>query len=146
MKVILNRGTVHSPSFLTILSKLYNNTFLSINQRPLGDVPYSMNIGGSRAYIVVNNSGKIEVVDRNHLKSVATISELNSPRYISLVSDRKAYVTSLYSDSITVVDLLSNTVSALYQPETSFGIDSLFRYGGFCCSLGRRQKDFCDQY
>ena len=47
-----------------------------------------------------------------NLKSVATISELNSPRYISLVSDRKAYVTSLYSDSITIVDLLSNTVSA----------------------------------
>ena len=67
---ILNEGNFKSGNgslsfFSYDSSKLYNNTFLSINQRPLGDVPYSMNIGGSRAYIVVNNSGKIEVVDRN---------------------------------------------------------------------------------
>jgi len=58
-----------------------------------------MTIQGNNAYIVVNNSGKIEVVSRNDLKSVAIINGLVSPRYISFVNEKKAYVTSLYSDS-----------------------------------------------
>jgi YVTN family beta-propeller protein len=92
-------------------AKLYNNTFTSVNSRPLGDVPYSMSINGDRAYIVVNNSGKIEVVDRNSLKSIATIGGLISPRYVAPVSDVKAYATSLYSDSVAILDLGTNTVS-----------------------------------
>lgn len=91
-------------------SKIYNHVFYSVNQRPLGDVPYSMNIKDNTAYIVVNNSGKIELTDVDHLQSVSTINGLTAPRYISFVTDSKAYVTSLYSDSVTVLNLLSNTI------------------------------------
>jgi YVTN family beta-propeller protein len=91
--------------------KLYNNVFMDANRRPLGDIPYSMGFFGGKAYIVVNNSGKIEVVNRNNMKSLATITGLDSPRYISFVSDSKAYVTSLYSDSLTIIDLSSNSIS-----------------------------------
>jgi YVTN family beta-propeller protein len=34
-----------------------------------------------------------------------------SPRYISFIDDTKAYVTSLYSDSVTIVNLLTNSIS-----------------------------------
>ena len=91
--------------------KLFNHVFQEINKRPLGDIPYSMNIQGSKAYIVVNNSGKIEVTDRNNMVSVATIDGIKSPRYVSFISDAKAYVTSLYSDSVTIIDLVSNSIS-----------------------------------
>jgi len=91
--------------------KLYNNVFSGINDRPLGDVPNSMTLSDEKAYVVINNSGKVEVIDRNTVKSNATITGLNSPRNIVLINDQKAYVSSMYSDKITVLDLLTNTVS-----------------------------------
>jgi hypothetical protein len=92
-------------------SKIYNNFFESVNKRPLGDVPYSMLINGDNIYIVVNNSEKIEVIDRRNLKSVATITGLISPRNIVLSGLNKAYVTSMYSDSVRILDLKKNTIS-----------------------------------
>jgi len=113
---ILNEGNFRSGngslSFFSYDSlKVYNHVFLNINQRPLGDIPYSMGFHGSNAYLLVNNSDKIEVTDRNYLKSVATINKISSPRYISFITDSKGYVTSLYSDSLAIIDLLDNSVS-----------------------------------
>jgi YVTN family beta-propeller protein len=92
-------------------SKIYNDLFSDVNGRPLGDVPNSMAIMGDKAYIVVNNSGKIEVMNKTTLESEATITELNSPRNIEFVNSSKAYVTSMYSDSLIVINLNDNTVS-----------------------------------
>jgi DNA-binding beta-propeller fold protein YncE len=92
-------------------SKIYNDLFYSANGRPLGDVPNSMAIKGDKAYIVVNNSGKIEVLDQSTLESKATITGLISPRNISFINDYKAYVSSLYSDSVAIINLINNTIS-----------------------------------
>jgi len=113
---VLNEGNFRSGNgslsfFSYDSSKLYNKTFLAANQRALGDVPYSMDFIGNEAYIVVNNSGKVEVAGRYDLKSKATIDNLTAPRYISFVTDKKAYITSLYSDSVTILDLASKSVS-----------------------------------
>jgi len=91
--------------------KIFNNIFTLANGRPLGDVPNSMVISGNNGYIVVNNSGRIEVVEKNTLLSIKTINDLVSPRNILPVSGTKAYVSSLYSNSITIIDLLANSVS-----------------------------------
>lgn len=93
--------------------KIHNDVFLNINKRPLGDVPNSMVISGEKAYIVVNNSGTIEVVDRKTFKSITTIPGLNSPRNIGLIDAEKAYVTSMYSNSITILDIKNNSISGL---------------------------------
>jgi DNA-binding beta-propeller fold protein YncE len=61
-------------------------------------------------YIVVNNSGKIEVVDKNNMQSLKTIDSLNSPRNILIINSSKAYVSSLYSNSLTIIDLKLNSV------------------------------------
>jgi DNA-binding beta-propeller fold protein YncE len=92
-------------------SKIYNDLFYSVNGRPLGDVPNSMVIKGDKAYIVVNNSGKIEVIDQSTLESKATISGLISPRNMAAINDNKAYVSSLYSDSVTIINLSDNSIS-----------------------------------
>jgi hypothetical protein len=63
------------------------------------------------AYIVVNNSGKIEVTNQATLVSVATITGLISPRNISFINDYKAYVSSLYSDSVAIINLTDNSIS-----------------------------------
>jgi len=113
---ILNEGNFRwgngSLSFYSYDSaKIYNDLFISINERPLGDVPNSMVIFGDMAYIVVNNSGKIEVVNKNTLLSQSTIDDLISPRNMAIVTNSKAYVTSIYSDSVTIINLNNNTIS-----------------------------------
>lgn len=113
---ILNEGNFRwgngSLSFYSYDSaKIYNDLFLNINERPLGDVPNSMTIFGDKAYIVVNNSGKIEVVNKNTLLSQSTITNLISPRNMAVVTNSKAYVTSMYSDSVAIINLNNNTIS-----------------------------------
>jgi hypothetical protein len=83
------------------------DVFQSSNGHPLGDVCQSMKVINGKGFIVVNNSGKIEVVDMNSFKIDATITGFTSPRYILPVSASKAYVTDLYSNSIRIVDLNS---------------------------------------
>jgi YVTN family beta-propeller protein len=113
---VLNEGNFNagngSLSFFSYDSlKIFNDLFYEVNGRPLGDVPNSMIINADNAYIVVNNSGKIEVVDRLTLAWKATITGLISPRNIAIVNDNKAYVSSLYSDSVAIIDLTSKSVS-----------------------------------
>ncbi len=117
---ILNEGGFNvgnaSVSFLTNDFVLENNVVNIVNGVDLGDVAQSMAFNGDRAYIVINNSHKIEVVNRYTFEHVATISVgLDNPRYIAVV-DNKAYVTnwgdgmSADDDFVAVIDLSSNTV------------------------------------
>jgi hypothetical protein len=113
---ILNEGNFRwgngSLSFYSYDSaKIYNDLFLNVNGRPLGDIPNSMILNDYLAYIVVNNSGKIEVINRNTLESIATITGLVSPRNMAIVNNSKAYVTSMYSDSLAIINLNDYTVS-----------------------------------
>ena len=50
--------------------------------------------------VVVNNSGKVEVVDSSDLLSKSTITGFQSPREINQINTDFAYVTDLYSNSI----------------------------------------------
>ncbi len=95
------------------------NLFQQINARPLGDVPQSMTINGNKAYIIVNNSNKIEVVDMPSFKSLGTISGINSPRYIIFISDSKAYVSSLYGNVIYIINPQSMKVIGTIATGTS---------------------------
>ncbi|MBX7206072.1 MAG: hypothetical protein K1X81_11675 [Bacteroidia bacterium] len=84
--------------------------FAQKNSKPLGDICQSMCIHNGKAYLVLNNSSKIEVTDAGSFVSIATITGLVSPRYFLPVSDSKAYVTDLYANSVQVVDLQQNKV------------------------------------
>ena len=113
---ILNEGNFRSGNgslsyYSYDSAKIHNDIFFRINGWPLGDVPNSMAMDGDRAYIIVNNSGKIEVVKRNTLESVSTIKGLISPRNIGIINDSKAYVTSIYSDSVSIINLKENSIS-----------------------------------
>lgn len=129
---LLNEGNFNhgngSLSFYSYNSfTLYNQLFYSVNQRPLGDIPMSMAINGNRIYIVVNNSGRIEIVDKSSLKSVSSVTGLVSPRYIEVVGTNKAYVTSLYSDSVAILNLSTGNISGyidLKKPSEAITVSS----------------------
>lgn len=84
--------------------------FSPANGAPLGDVCQSMHLFNGRAYVVINNSGKVVVVDPNSFTLIATISGFSSPRYFLPVSSGKAYVTDLAANAISVVDLSTRTI------------------------------------
>ncbi len=92
-------------------ANIYNDLFETINDRPLGDVPNAMVLHGEYGYIIVNNSGKLEVVDKNTLESVSSISGLIAPRNIAFVNNDKAYITSMYSDSVAVLRISDNRIT-----------------------------------
>ena len=98
------------------------------NDEDLGDVGQSMTKINNKIYIVVNNSSKIEVVEATTMKKSATITGFNSPRFMIEASPGKAYVTDLYANGISIVDLSSNLITGNIQLNGS--TEDLFLYNG----------------
>jgi hypothetical protein len=119
--IISNEGNFNagnaSISFVSNdFSTVENNVYSNVNANmPLGDTAQSIAFNGDLAYIVVNNSDKIEVVNRNTFESVATITGFDNPRYMA-ISNGKGYVTAwgdfsdTTDDTVKIIDLSNNTV------------------------------------
>jgi YVTN family beta-propeller protein len=110
---ILNEGNFQQGNasithFDLIEREAGQKVFENANKRPVGDVLQSATMIDGDLYLVVNNSGKIEIVDPANMKSKGIINGFVSPRYIVQVSPDKAYVSDLYANEITIVDLKSN--------------------------------------
>lgn len=113
---ILNEGNfqrgnatldVYDPEAQTVESGVFSR----INNEPVGDVLQSMTRTEDAMYLVVNNSQHVKVLDPTTLTQTARIDSLTSPRHLLPVSERKAYVSDLYANAISIVDLESNTVT-----------------------------------
>lgn len=85
--------------------------FSSSNGRPLGDVLQSILKVDNTYWLVVNNSGKIEVVDKADFKSVKTLGNLGSPRHVCRISPDEVALSDLYSDSLSFFDIHSGNVT-----------------------------------
>lgn len=90
---------------------LSNGIFEKANGRPLGNVVQSMSVYKYRAFIVVNNKNKIEVVNLEDFKSVATIENLTLPRYFIGFNDQKGYV-SCWDATVKVINLSNYSIKA----------------------------------
>lgn len=108
--LILNEGNFGTPnasvSYISNdLATFQNDIFKLVNTPTvLGDVAQSMSFSGDKAFIVVNNSNEVEVVNRYTFKSLGTITEkLENPRY-SVVLNNKLYVTNAISEAVTIYD------------------------------------------
>jgi YVTN family beta-propeller protein len=119
---ILNEGGAGSNnasvSFLSNTGNLQNNIYATVNPTvgALGDTAQNMAIHGDYAYIVLNISNTIKIVNSQTFLHVATINTgLNNPRYMAF-SNGKAYVTnwgsggSTTDDYVAVINLSTNTI------------------------------------
>jgi YVTN family beta-propeller protein len=109
---IANEGTFNggnaSVSFYNTNNNVVtNNIFQLANNRPLGDQLQSITVKDTIVYLVVQNSKKIEVVGKTSFKSITTIGGIKSPRYLTVVSSTKVYVSDWASDSIKIIDTKS---------------------------------------
>lgn len=95
-----------------------NQVFASKNARPLGDTGNDMKLYGGKVYIVMNNSGILEVIDAKDATSVKQIPFQNGsvnyfPRQITFLGS-KAYVSS-YDGYVNIVDTSSLTIENRIQ-------------------------------
>jgi len=89
-----------------------NNVYFNVNGVSLGDVLQSIGFAGDNAYMVLNASNKIEVIDKDSCYQITTITDLSSPRYFLSLSNQKAYI-SLWGNGgkVGVLNLLTNTLT-----------------------------------
>ena len=99
--------SLYDPETAVVIEDFYK----SQNNLNLGDIAQSITSFNSDLYIVVNNSGKIVVCD-DQFKYKTTINTFSSPRYLLPVSNSKAYVSDLFSNTIGVLNLNTNTFTA----------------------------------
>ena len=97
--------------FRTTSHEVIEDVFKRVNNRPLGDVVQSMTLDNNKGYIVVNNSRKIEVVNKNNFTSIGTINGFSSPRFLLPVNTSKAYVCDWFANNIKVIDMNSLTIT-----------------------------------
>jgi len=125
--LILNQGGFgHGDASVSYLSDDFatqqNNIFSVVNPSiTLGDTAQDLGFYQNLAFIVLNYSNKIEVVNRYTMAHVATVSSgLNNPRYIAF-SNGKGYVTNwgdgtnASDDYVAVLNLTTYSVSSTIQ-------------------------------
>lgn len=76
----------------------------------LNTLVQSMTIYEDTGYILGNTSDKIDVIDLSTNQQIAQIRDVSSPRFMEIVSAEKAYVSNLFTASVSVIDLVNNTV------------------------------------
>jgi YVTN family beta-propeller protein len=108
-------------------NKMENNLFSRVNFRPLGDVAQSMAFRGGEAFIVVNNSQKVEVLNRSTVEEIATVeSGLSNPRYMAFLNET-GFITNwgdgldANDDYVAVLDMntyeVTSTIPVAEGPE-----------------------------
>ncbi len=98
--------SMYEPGSSQVVNDIYKT---QNNNASLGDVCQSMTKINNKYYVVVNNSGKITVVNSSDFKLITNITGLQSPRHILPVTFSKAYVSDLYANAISIIDLNTNT-------------------------------------
>jgi DNA-binding beta-propeller fold protein YncE len=116
---LFQTGTSTITNFNPADGTVSNNLFQNANATPLGDICQSMNIINGKLYLVVNGSGKIEVCDKSSMHKIKTITGMTSPRYVLQTSASKAYVTDAYSNQVSIINIVDDTITATI-PLTGF--------------------------
>lgn len=110
-----------------------NDVFTAKNGRPLGDQAQSITVFEGKAYVVVQHSGKVEVINADDYSSIKTITDdVESPRYFIGISSTKGYLSDWGADGVTgsvkVIDL--NTMAVTKEIATGKGPNKMILKDG----------------
>ena len=114
-----NEGNFGSPtatvSFISNDLSVENKIYSANNDgAALGDVLQNIGVNGDNAYLILNNSNKIEIVNRYTFKKVATVSDqVSQPRYIAFAGNN-FYVTNS-SGSSKFVNVYNSATNAFVK-------------------------------
>ncbi|MDH5475777.1 MAG: hypothetical protein OEX22_08825, partial [Cyclobacteriaceae bacterium] len=91
------------------------NVFSKVNNGAiLGDIVQSVTVNNDVAYVIVNNSNKVEVINAHTLESITSF-DAALPRYMT-IANGKGYLTEWGADFATprvkVIDLSNHTVQS----------------------------------
>ncbi|MNK06545.1 hypothetical protein D3C87_244440 [compost metagenome] len=118
---VLNEGGIgknNSTVSFIVNDEVQNDIFATANNNAiLGDTGQSLTFKDDKAYVVLNYSNKVEIVNSTTFAKIATIDTgMVNPRYIAFHGN-KAYVTcwgvsdNEEDDYLAVIDLATNTAS-----------------------------------
>jgi len=136
---VLNEGAFGannaSISFISEAGVLQNDVYAGANNNNvLGDTAQSMGFNGDYAYVILNASNKVEIVNASTLVHVADVTTgLDNPRHIAFFGTN-AYVScwgngaDATDDYIAVIDLTNNTVISTIP--VAEGPEKLLQYNG----------------
>ena len=106
-------GNASLSSYNKITNETNHGIYENINQSNLGDVLHNIIHIDHELYLVINNSGKIIIIDDETFLFKREINQLNSPRKIIKVNNGKYYITDLYANAIHVYDSYENTLDEI---------------------------------
>jgi hypothetical protein len=119
-----SKGQIHSSTFYTkdssivetFVDTLSNDIFYSANEFELGDMANDIITSGDKIYILVSNSGILEIINKKTYESEATINlkdvngEFAYPQNMEIY-EGKIYITDASASNIIVFDIASESVS-----------------------------------
>lgn len=135
--IVVNEGlfTTNTAALSVIYDdgKTYFDVFRWVNNRPLGDVAQSMTEINGYYFVAVNNSKRVEILDKTTFKSVGSIryKEAGSPRFITPVNDSIAMVSDLHGQLVTIRSKPPyEVVEHIKLPLKSSAIEKMVTVGG----------------
>ncbi len=110
----LNTASLLFLNFQT--DEVEHDIYINANGSELGDMANDILINGDKIYILVSNSGILEIINKETYKSEAAINlknvngEFAYPQNMEIYED-KIYITDASASNIIVFDIASETVS-----------------------------------
>jgi len=75
-----------------------------------GTLVQSLTLYNDKVYVMSNTSNSVDVIDVSINMRESQITSVPTPRYLAATDENRAYVSNLYSATVTIIDLLTNSV------------------------------------
>ncbi len=107
--------------------------FEQVNDRQLGNILQSITIHNGRAYLVINNAAKVEVVDAETFEEIGVITDVDLPRYFVGIDETRGYLSGWGATGVEgyvkMIDLESLTVTSTIS--TGSGTGRMRQFGNY---------------